>query len=95
MGGTEAPFAVADLPGGEDVELRIFIDKYLVELFVNDRQAAVGVHMDYDAAGGLDAYTFGAPTTIEKVEIWRLHPTNQGYYEARQNRIWEPETEGK
>lgn len=37
LGNTEAPFAVADLPHGEDLTLRIFIDKYLVEVFANDR----------------------------------------------------------
>ena len=41
IGTTEAPFAVADLAPGEDVELRIFIDKYLIELFANGRQAVV------------------------------------------------------
>ena len=39
LGTTEAPFAVSDLPAGDDFELRIFIDKYLVEVFVCDRQA--------------------------------------------------------
>ena len=92
VGTTEAPFAVADLAQGEDVELRIFVDKYLVEVFANDRQAAVAAHMDYQAASCLNAYSFGAPTTIRKVEIWRLKPTNQGFLEARESRIWEPET---
>ena len=41
IGNTEAPFSVFDLPEGEDVELRIFIDKYLVEVFANNRQAVV------------------------------------------------------
>ena len=92
VGTTEAPFAVADLPRDEDLKLRIFIDKYLVEVFANDRQAVVAAHMDYQTAGGLKAYIFGGPTTIRKVEIWRLKPTNQGFLEARQTRIWEPET---
>ena len=72
VGGTEAPFAVADLPADEDVEVRIFIDKYLVEVFVNGRQAMVAADIDWQAASGLDAYTFGAPTTIKKVEIWKV-----------------------
>ena len=93
LGATEAPFAVADLPAGEDVELRIFVDKYLVEVFANGRQAMAAAHMDYGGRTGLDVYTFGAPTTIQKVEIWKLRPTNRGYFEAQQNRIWEPETE--
>ena len=89
LGDTEAPFAVADLPADEDLELRIFIDKYLVEVFVNDRQAVVAAYMDYQAANGLHGYTFGIATTIKKIEIWRLKSTNQGFLEARQNRIWE------
>ena len=92
VGGTEAPFAVADLPPGQDVELRIFIDKYLVEVFAHDRQAIVAAHMDWRAASGFNACTCGAPTTITKIEIWRMKPTNKGYVEARNNRIWEPDT---
>ena len=91
IGTTEAPFAVANLPEGEDVELRIFIDKYLVEVFANDRQAVVGAHMDYQSANGLSAYTYGDPTTIRQVEIWKLKSTNQGFFEARESRIWAPD----
>lgn len=93
IGSTDAPFAIADLPPDEDIELRIFIDKYLVELFANDRVAVAAVHMDYQAANGLYIYAFGGTTTIRSVEIWRLEATNQGLLEARQSRIWEPEIE--
>ena len=93
VGGTEAPFKVADLPAGDDVELRIFIDNYLVEVFVNGRQAMVAVDMDWQTASGFDAYTWGAPTTIKKVKIWGIQPTNQGYLAARKNRIWLPKRE--
>jgi sucrose-6-phosphate hydrolase SacC (GH32 family) len=93
VGETEAPFAVTDLPAGEDVELRIFIDKYLVEVFAGGRQAMVAANMDWQAASGFDAYTWGAPTTIKKVEIWKMKPTNQGYLDARASRIWKPSTE--
>jgi hypothetical protein len=31
------------------------------------------------------------PTTIRKLEIWKLHPTNQGFREAQNNPIWEPD----
>ena len=89
LGDTEAPFTAADLPADTDLELRIFIDKYLVEIFINDRQAVVAAYTDYQAANGLHGYTFGIATTIKKIEIWRLKSTNQGFLEARQNRIWE------
>ena len=91
VGTAEAPFAVADLSPGEDLELRIFVDKYLVEVFANDRQAMVAAHMDWSSARGVTAYSWGSPTTFSKVEIWRLKPTNQGYFEAKQNKIWQPD----
>ena len=84
--------AVADLPEDENVELRIFIDKYLVEVFANERQALIAAHMGYQAANGMRAYTYGGPTTIREVEIRTLASTNQGIIEARESRIWEPET---
>jgi sucrose-6-phosphate hydrolase SacC (GH32 family) len=90
VGTTDAPFAVADLPEGEDVALRIFIDRYLVEVFANDRQAVVAAHLEGAGARGLDAFTVGAPTTIQQLDIWKLRPTNQGFLEARENRIWAP-----
>jgi hypothetical protein len=91
VGTTEAPFAVADLPAGEDVELRIFVDKYLVEVFANGRQALVGSDMDWGGRLTLDGYSSGEPTTIKKLEIWKLQPTNQGFREAQKNRVWEPD----
>lgn len=98
VGETEAPFAVADLPAGEDVELRIFIDKYLVEVFANGRQAALCAFMGYRGGGKqLRGYVFGhrgaaGPTTFRSVEIWRLRPANQGFFAARKDRIWQPDT---
>ncbi len=91
LGTTEAPFAVAELPEGEDVELRIFIDKYIVEVFVNNRQSVVVAYMDYQAANGFKVYVYGGPTKIRQVEIWELNATNKGFLEARESRIWEPE----
>ena len=92
VGSAEAPFSVADLPAGEDIELRIFIDKYLVEVFANGRQAMVGCDMNYLGKTGLEAFSIGAPTVVKKLEIWKLKPTNQGFTEAQKNRIWEPDT---
>ena len=92
IGTTEAPFAIANLPKGRDVELRIFIDKYLVEIFANDRQAMLAEHADYRGKPDLNAFTVGVPITLKRVEIWKLKPTNQGFREAQKNRNWEPET---
>lgn len=91
VGTVDAPFFVDDLPSGEDVEIRIFIDKYLVEVFVNDRQAVVGAYMDYKEYKGLYGYTYGVSTILKAVKIWKIRPTNQGYFEAIKNPIWEPD----
>jgi beta-fructofuranosidase len=93
VGSTEAPFAVADLPAGEDVELRIFVDKYIVEVFANDRQAVAAAEMNWKGKPALEAYSFGAPTTLGKLELWKLRPANQGLLAARASRVWEPRTE--
>ena len=93
VGSTEAPFSVSELDEGEDLVLRIYIDKYLVEVFVNDRQAVASAHMDYQLASFLRPYSFHEPTTLRKVEIWRLRATNQGFFAARDSRIWEVDRE--
>jgi sucrose-6-phosphate hydrolase SacC (GH32 family) len=93
VGTTEAPFDLEDVPASEDVEIRIFVDNYLVEVFAGSRQALVAAHFQDQRRTGLDAFTVGAPTTLKKVEIWKLKPTNEGFLEARANRIWEPQME--
>jgi len=90
VGTSEAPFAVTDLPAGEDVELRIFIDKYLVEVFANGRQSIVAGYLGDRSQVGVVAFTVGVPTTIESLEQWKLHPTTQGFVEATKNRVWAP-----
>ena len=93
VGATEAPFAVDGLPDGEDLELRIFVDRYLVEVFANNRQALVAAHMDYQKANGVVLYAYGAPVTIGKLEKWKLRETNRGFLEARESRVWAPQTQ--
>jgi beta-fructofuranosidase len=93
VGKTEAPFAVSDLNADEDLELRIFIDRYLVEVFINDRQAAVGIDMDYQLAQGLNIYSYGDSIMIQQIVIWQLRPCNQGFWEALETMIWNPATD--
>ncbi len=91
VGVTEAPFSVTSLPEAEDVELRIFVDKYLVEVFANERQAVLAAHLDHASRRGLDAFTVGETTRLKQVDIWPLRPTNAGFVEAQTNRVWEPD----
>jgi len=48
--------------------------------------------MDHAGKAALDGFTVGAATSIKSLDIWKLEPTNQGFLEARDNRIWEPDT---
>jgi len=90
VGATEAPFAVAELPAGEDLELRVFVDGPLVEVFANGRQTVYSSRTSSGGEMALDAFTVGAPTTVRGVEIWKVRRTNQGFLDARESRIWEP-----
>ncbi len=89
VGTTEVPFALTELPAEEDVELRIFIDNYLVEVFANDRQVVITADLENAGRPGVDAFTVGAPTLIKTLEIWKIKPTNQGFLDAQTNRVWE------
>jgi sucrose-6-phosphate hydrolase SacC (GH32 family) len=92
VGSLEAPFRVADLSAQEDLELRIFVDKYLVEVFVNNRQAVVAAFPDYRGRLALDGFTVGAPATLKRLEIAKMKPTDAGLLAARKSRIWDPNT---
>jgi sucrose-6-phosphate hydrolase SacC (GH32 family) len=92
VGDAEAPFAVSDLDPNEDVELRIFVDKYLVEVFVNDRQSLVASYFGDRSQTGVDAFTVGGTTILKSVESWSLRSTQQGFAEAMQSQIWQPQT---
>ena len=90
-----APFDLTALPPEEDLELRIFIDKFLVEVFVNDRQALVGSHMDWQGKPTLHVskihWPAASPLAIKELTTWEIEPTNQGLLEARENPIWKME----
>jgi beta-fructofuranosidase len=69
FGDINPPF---ELKKGEDLTLRIFIDKDVVEVFVNDRQAAANVHK-YDPKQvyvNLFAYQHGVK--VKEVKSWKM-----------------------
>jgi len=60
------------LKPGEDLTLRIFIDKGMIEVFANDRQAAVAWH-DYEPENQHVAlYTNGGDINVKKVTCWSM-----------------------
>jgi hypothetical protein len=93
VGTIDAPFSVTNLPQGEDLVLRVFIDKYVVEVFANDRQAVYATHVDCGGQTGLLGFSVDGPMSIKRLEMWRIKPTNQGFRDAQRTRIWEPDTQ--
>jgi beta-fructofuranosidase len=91
LGELQVPFDVNELANDEDIELCIFVDKYIVEIFINDKQAAVNDYMDYKDFMGFYAFSAGDDMLIKELNIWKVKPTNDGFLKAKKNPIWQPE----
>jgi len=69
VGYIQPPFELED---GEDLTLRIFIDKHLIEVFANDRQAAVAWH-DYDADDlHISLFGKGGDLIVKRFSAWQI-----------------------
>jgi len=68
MGEIEPPF---ELKKGENLNLRIFLDKGMVEVFVNDRQAAVYMHRHDKENTGISLFSKGGDIAA-KVNGWKM-----------------------
>jgi sucrose-6-phosphate hydrolase SacC (GH32 family) len=90
VGDTEAPFRLEDLPGDvKNITVRILIDEWLVEVFVADRLAMVGKIERSENGMGLGFFSERSSNRIDQLDIWKLHPTNQGFLEARASGAWQ------
>ena len=69
VGTTEPPFALSP---GEDLKLRVFIDKNLVEVFANDRQAAVFAVKTPRAEPRVSLHAQGGDAAVRSIKAWRL-----------------------
>jgi beta-fructofuranosidase len=69
VGYINPPFVLQE---GEDLTLRIFIDKNLVEVFANNRQAAAAWH-DYDAEDlQVSLFSKGGDLRVKRVTAWNM-----------------------
>jgi sucrose-6-phosphate hydrolase SacC (GH32 family) len=72
VGYIQPPFELED---GEDLTLRIFIDKHLIEVFANDRQAAVAWH-EYDPKDlHVSLFSKGGDLKVKNVSAWKMNST--------------------
>ena len=69
VGSIKPPF---DMKKDEDLTLRVFIDKNLIEVFANDRQAAVGWH-DYDAKDlHVSLFSKSGDLRVKRISVWQM-----------------------
>ncbi len=69
-----APF---ELRGGERLRLRIFVDKSVVEVFANSRQAiARRIYPARPDSVGISLFSTGADTKVCALDAWNIAPSN-------------------
>jgi beta-fructofuranosidase len=73
VGKVNAPFALKE---GEDLALRVFIDKNLVEVFANDRQAAVAAQNYVAGNTGINLFSKGGDVVLKEMKCWKIKSTN-------------------
>jgi len=62
-----------ELKEGEDLTLRIFIDKNMVEVFTNDRQAAVAWHAYKPKDLHVSLFSKGGGLKVKSVSAWQMN----------------------
>jgi beta-fructofuranosidase len=75
MGETKIPLA---LPPGEDLELRVFLDKSIIEVFANDRLAALAPYRYAPGDLGVSLLSEGGTVLARKVDAWKLRSIYAG-----------------
>jgi beta-fructofuranosidase len=73
LGATTAPFKLAP---GEDIQLRIFVDRRIIEVFANDRQAVFKQHAYAPEEVGICLFSEGGAMRVKEVKGWKMQPAN-------------------
>jgi sucrose-6-phosphate hydrolase SacC (GH32 family) len=69
LGDLKVPF---ELKAGEPVDLRVFLDKNIIEVFANDRQAALASHKYAAGNHGIQLISRGGDTVATQLTAWKL-----------------------
>jgi sucrose-6-phosphate hydrolase SacC (GH32 family) len=67
-----------ELQGGEPLQLRIFVDKSVIEVFANDGRQAImrRVYPTRSDSTGVALFSKGGPATVRRLEAWEMMPSN-------------------
>ena len=75
LGETKVPF---ELKAAENLELRVFLDKSIIEVFVNDRQAALSPHKYAPENLGVRLFSKGGDVVAKEVKGWKMRSIYAG-----------------
>ena len=75
LGETTIPFA---LPAAADLEMRVFLDKSIIEVFTNDRLAALAPHRYAPADLGVSLFSEGGSVCVKELKGWKLRSIYAG-----------------
>ena len=65
------------LAEGEHLQLRVFVDKSVVEVFANKRQAVMRrIYPERPDSIGVKVFSRGGETTVNSIQSWHISPSN-------------------
>jgi sucrose-6-phosphate hydrolase SacC (GH32 family) len=70
IGKIAAPF---DLKPGETLKLRLFLDKGMVEVFANERQAIVSMQQHQPQDVGISLFANGGDIMVKEIKAWQMN----------------------
>ena len=78
---TEGPKSIEagpfELKPDETLKLRVFVDKSVVEVFVNGRQAVMRrIYPSLEESTGVTLFSRGGPATVTSLKAWDMMPSN-------------------
>ncbi|MCF7818327.1 MAG: GH32 C-terminal domain-containing protein, partial [Kiritimatiellales bacterium] len=73
VGSTTAPL---DLLPDEPIQLRIFVDRSVVEVFANDRQAVAKLHGYAAGDVGVCLFSKGGQMKVRELKAWTMAASN-------------------
>lgn len=70
----KAPFV---LPEGEPLRLRVFLDRSILEVYANERQALVQrIDPVREDSTGISLFATGGQASLIRLDAWDMAPTN-------------------
>ena len=66
-----------ELGANESLKLQVFVDKSVVEVFANDRQAVMRrIYPTRKDSLSVKLFSKGAPATVRTLQAWEMMPAN-------------------